>query len=114
MTAEQDIPPVDPTPANEASSSPAVAQAMHAVQKAMEDLAALLGADSTATLDALKQAGQAASDNLVGIADDARDIGRAGLDELSASVRRNPLAWLAGAVGLGLIVGLWRNRAERS
>ena len=103
--------------ATESEASPPVAEALHAVQKAMEDLAALLGADSTATLDAIRHAGRAASDNLAGFADDAREAGRAAqdrgrekLDDLSAAVRRNPLGWLAAAAGAGLVVGLWRNR----
>lgn len=93
----------------ESALSPSVAEALQAAQKAMEDLAALLGTDSAAAVDALKQAGRAASDRVAGIADDARDLGRAGLEDLSAAVRRNPLAWLAAATALGLIVGLWRN-----
>ncbi|WP_298423535.1 hypothetical protein [Rhodoblastus sp.] len=103
-TVENDAQPADSS----------ITQALAAVQKAMEELAAVLGADSTATISALKQAGQAASENLAGLTDDARDLGRAGLDEISESVRRNPLAWLAAAVGLGLVIGLWRNRGSRS
>jgi hypothetical protein len=96
-------------------SDPApIAEALRAVQTAMEDLAALLGVDSAATLDAFKQARHAASENFAGVADDARDLGLAKLEDLSAAVRRNPLAWLAGAVGVGLIVGLWRNGDRRS
>lgn len=104
-------PEESPQPAVDAAG-PSVAQALHAVQKAMEDLAALLGADPAATVQALKDAGRAATDNLAGMADDARDIGEAGLEELSDSMRRNPLPWLAAALGLGLILGLWRNRGR--
>jgi hypothetical protein len=114
MTRQKSAEPAESPQTDEASAAPSVAQALHAVQKAMEDLASLLGADPEAAVNALKQAGQAASDNLAGFADDARDIGKAGLDEISDSVRRNPLPWLAGALGLGLIIGLWRNRAHRS
>jgi ElaB/YqjD/DUF883 family membrane-anchored ribosome-binding protein len=109
MTTEQPKDPEDALQQGEAAASAAVTHAMQTVQKAMEELAALLGEESTATMDALKQAKQAASENLA----DAREMGRAGVAELSESVRRNPLAWLAGAVGVGLIVGLWRNRAHR-
>ena len=102
-----------PQPDKEGDAS-SVAQALGAVQRAMEELASLLGADPEAAAKALKEAGRAASDNLAEFAGDARDIGRAGLDELSDSVRRNHLPWLAAALGLGLIVGLWRNRAPRA
>lgn len=101
----------NPQPAEDAAA-PSVAHALNVVQKALEDLAALLGADPEATVKALKEAGRAATDNLAGLAGDAREIGEAGLDELSDSVRRNPLPWLAAALGLGLIVGLWRNRGR--
>ena len=72
------------------------------MQKAMGDLAALLGADTAATLDALRQAGDASRAS--------RDLGREKLDDLTAAVRRNPFGWLAAAAGAGLVVGLWRNR----
>ena len=94
-------------------ASPEVASALQAVQKAMENLAGILGVDSAAALDALKQAGQSASDNLTAAAGEARERGQETLDEFSAAVRRNPLAWLAAALGLGLIVGLWRDSGGR-
>ncbi|WP_298358235.1 hypothetical protein [Rhodoblastus sp.] len=102
-----------PQPDKEGDAS-SVAQALGAVQRAMEELASLLGADPEAAARALKEAGRAASDNLAELAGEARDIGEAGLAEISQSVRRNPLPWLAAALGLGLIVGLWRNRAPRT
>jgi type VI protein secretion system component VasK len=102
-----------PQPDTEGDAS-SVAQALGAVQKAMEELASLLGADPEAAAKALKEAGRAAADNLAELASDARDIGQGGVDELSDSVRRHPLPWLAAALGLGLIVGLWRNRANRT
>jgi hypothetical protein len=97
----------------ELAASPEVATALHAVQKAMENLAGLLGVDSAAALDALKQAGHTASDNLSVAAGEARARGQETLDDLSAAVRRNPLAWLAAAAGLGLIIGLWRDAGGR-
>lgn len=97
----------------EQAASGEVATALHAVQKAMENLAGLLGVDSGAALDALKQAGQSASDNLSAAAGEARERGRETLDDLSAAIRRNPLLWLAAAAGLGLIVGLWRDAGGR-
>ena len=102
-----------PQPDKEGDAS-SVAQALGAVQRAMEELASLLGADPEAAARALKEAGRAASDNLAELAGEARDIGEAGLAEISQLVRRNPLPWLAAALGLGLIVGLWRNRAPRT
>jgi hypothetical protein len=114
MTSNKEADPAAPPAGDEAGLSPQVVQALQAVQKAMEDLAGLLGADSAATLDALKQAGRAASENLGGIANDARDRSRETLDDLSESVRRHPLSWLAAALGAGLVIGLWRNRGDRS
>jgi hypothetical protein len=102
------------TPKEAEAAAPSVAEARHAAQKALEEIASLLGADPAAAVEAFKQAGQAASARVAGVADEARDLGRVKLDELSAAARRNPLAWLAAAFGLGLIVGLWRNRAPRS
>lgn len=111
MSAKQEPEPAESP--NAAEPAP-VAEALHAVQTAMEDLAGLLGVDSAATLDAFRQARHAASENLAGVANDAQDIGREKLEDLSAAVRRNPLAWLAAAAGIGLIVGLWRNGDRRS
>ncbi|HUO55648.1 MAG TPA: hypothetical protein VMU18_12945 [Rhodoblastus sp.] len=90
-----------------------VVEALQGAQKAFSDLAALLEVDSSAALDALREASHAASDKVAGFAGDARDMSRVKLDDLSAAVRKNPLLWLAGAVGLGLVVGLWRNRDSR-
>lgn len=98
----------------EAVLSASVTEALNATQKAVEQLAALLGTDPAAAVEAMKQAGQAASDRVAGVADDARRIGRAKADDLGAAVRLNPLAWLAAAFGLGLIFGLWRQWNGRS
>lgn len=114
MSEQKPSEPEESSQPAEDAAAPSVAHALHVVQKAMEDLAALLGADPEATVNALKEAGRAATDNLAGLAGDARDIGEAGVEELSDSVRRNPLPWLAAALGLGLIVGLWRNRGRSS
>jgi hypothetical protein len=107
-------PEVEDIPKEPTALAQPVVEALASVQKAVEELAALLGVDSTATIEALKKAGQTASDNLAGLAHGAKDIGDAKLDDLSAAVRRNPLAWLGAAVGLGLIVGLWRGRDGRT
>lgn len=114
MSAKHQTESAEEPPPEDAAPPPEVAKALDAVRNAMEHLAALLGTEPGAALDALKQAGQTASDNLASIAGDARDMGREGLDDLSAAVRRNPLAWLAAAAGVGLVVGLWRNRGGRS
>ncbi|MGP0105011.1 hypothetical protein [Rhodoblastus sp.] len=114
MTGKKPAESVEAPRPEEGAAAPSVAQALNAVHKAMEELAGLLGADPEAAAKALKEAGQAASDNLAELASGARDIGQVGLADLSDSVRRNPLPWLAGALGLGLIVGLWRNRASAS
>lgn len=93
-------------------------QAVDAVQKAVDDLTQLLRAHAPEAAAALKEASRAAGENIGGLAqelkDDAREIGRARLDDLSGAVRRNPLTALAIAAGVGLIVGLWNNRGDRS
>ncbi len=114
MTRKQPAEPEGTAQPDDEDAAPSVAQALNAVRNAMEELASLLGADPEAAAKALKEAGQAASDNLAELASDARDIGQVGLNQLSDSVRRNPLTWLAAALGLGLVVGLWRNRASRT
>jgi ElaB/YqjD/DUF883 family membrane-anchored ribosome-binding protein len=91
--------------------------AVDAVQKAVEELTALLRSHAPEAASALKEASKAAGENIGDLAhelkDDAREIGRARLDDLSAAVRRNPLASLAIAAGVGLIFGLWNNRGGR-
>ncbi len=90
-----------------------VAQAMESVRKAVDELTALFRAHAPDAVAALKDAGKAAGDNIGDIAEDARDLGRARLDDLGAAVQRNPLSWLALAAGVGLIVGLWNGRGGR-
>ena len=89
------------------------AQAMEAMHKAVDELTAVLRAHTPDAVSAMKQAGQTAGENIGDMAGDARDLGRAKLDDLGAAVRRNPLGWLALAAGAGLIVGLWNGRGAR-
>ena len=93
------------------------AQAVDAVQKAVDDLTELLRGHAPEAAAALKEASRAAGENIGDLAhelkDDAREIGRARLEDLSVAVRRNPLTALAIAAGVGLIVGLWNNRGGR-
>jgi hypothetical protein len=102
-----------PEDAPEADANALSAQAMEAIHQAIDELASLLRAHAPDAVSALKQAGQAAGDNIGDMAGDARDLGRAKLDDLGAAVRRNPLSWLALAAGLGLVVGLWNGRGGR-
>jgi ElaB/YqjD/DUF883 family membrane-anchored ribosome-binding protein len=99
-----------------------VAQALEAMRRAVEEVTELLGENAVNASAALKEAGKAAraaSDNLSGMADgardfagDARDFGRGKLGDLQTSVRKNPFAWVAAAAGVGLIVGLWRKKDQ--
>ena len=100
-----------------ADVSALAAQAVDAVQKAVDDLTELLRGHAPEAAAALKEASRAAGENMGDLAhelkDDAREIGRARLEDLSVAVRRNPLTALAIAAGVGLIVGLWNNRGGR-
>ncbi len=76
------------------------AEAVKAMHKAVVELSNLLGAEGAA--------------GKIGVmTEEARNISRESLDDFSAVVRKNPLAWLAAAAGLGLIVGLWKSRDTR-
>ena len=100
-----------------ADVSALAAQAVDAVQKAVDDLTELLRGHAPEAAAALKEASRAAGENIGDLAhelkDDAREIGRARIEDLSVAVRRNPLTALAIAAGVGLIVGLWNNRGGR-
>jgi hypothetical protein len=111
MSGAEKSDPKAPAETAEAASdvSVLVAQAVEAMRRVVEDLSRLV-ADPSAKVAAIKDAGKAASENLGEFAQDASALGRSGLDEVSAAVRRNPLTWLAVAAGVGLIVGLWKNR----
>jgi ElaB/YqjD/DUF883 family membrane-anchored ribosome-binding protein len=91
-----------------------VTQAVEAMRRAVEELSEILGDNATNAGAALKEAGNAASDNLSDMADGARDMGRVKLGYLTSAVKKNPLAWVAAAAGVGLIIGLWRNRDQRT
>ena len=67
---------------------------LKAARAALDDVAKALGADPRGAFEALERAG--------------RDAGANGLETMSESVRRHPLAWIAGAFGMGLALGLWR------
>jgi ElaB/YqjD/DUF883 family membrane-anchored ribosome-binding protein len=99
------------------SADASTSQAMDAVHKAIDDLTGLLRGHAPDAVSALKDAGKAAGENIGDLArdlsGDARDIGRARLDELAVAVRRNPVASVAIAAGVGLIIGLWNNRGGR-
>ncbi|WP_294537572.1 hypothetical protein [uncultured Rhodoblastus sp.] len=92
--------------------------AVDAVRKAVEELTELLRGHGPEAASALKEAGKAAGEHIDDLAHDLKDeagaFSRARLEELSAAVRKNPLAALSIAVGVGLIVGLWNNRGGRS
>ena len=121
-TDPQQIAPGKPEAREDAAAlqvGAAVAQAIDAMRKVADELTRLASqADRSATVAALKDAGKAASDQASAMAQDfahdARDLGEAKLQDFTAAVRRNPLAWLAAALGLGLIVGLWKNGGGRS
>jgi ElaB/YqjD/DUF883 family membrane-anchored ribosome-binding protein len=100
-------------PKTDDASQDAAVQAVETMRKLAEELTRLLKGENGDLAASLKQAGQAASENIGGLAHDAEVLGRAGLDDLGAAVRRNPLAWLAAAAGVGLILGLWNGRGGR-
>lgn len=115
MTAQDAASKSDqPQPTPDAQPDPAAlaAQAVEAIRKVTEELSRLLGAEGEIA-SSLKNAGKAASENIGGFAQDAQELGRARLDDLGDAVRRNPLAWLAAAAGVGLILGLWNGRGGR-
>jgi ElaB/YqjD/DUF883 family membrane-anchored ribosome-binding protein len=89
------------------------AQVVEAMQRAVEDMSRLLSVHASDAGARLSKAGRAATDQLGDIAENAKNLGDARLDDLSVVVRKNPLAWLAAAVGIGLIIGLWQNRDSR-
>ncbi len=78
-----------------------------------EDVRKDVNALALETVDALRKAVDEltviASVNAAG----TRDFGNAKMEELSAAIRRNPLSFVAAGVGVGLIIGLWRQRDIR-
>ena len=68
-----------------------------------------INAMAVENLEALRKAVDALLTQLKANALTARDLGFEKLDDASASIRRNPLAAVALAAGVGLIVGLWRH-----
>lgn len=84
----------DAAPDNFETREQALAEAARAARHALDELAKALGADPQQAFAALERAG--------------REAGAGGVEKFSDSVRRHPLAWIAGALGLGLILGLWR------
>ncbi len=89
-----------------------VTQAIEAMRRAVEELSDVLGDNAVNASAALKEAGKAATDNISDLADGARDLGRGKLSDFTTAVKKNPLAWVAAAAGVGLIIGLWRNRDQ--
>ena len=93
--------------------SAAVTQAIDAMRRVVDELSRLAAVDPSETVAALKGGAKAASAQAQDLAQGARGLSQARIEDLGDAVRRNPLAWLAAALGLGLIVGMW-NRGGRS
>jgi ElaB/YqjD/DUF883 family membrane-anchored ribosome-binding protein len=102
----------DRTDATGDQVSAMVTQAVESMRRAVEELSDILGDNASTASAALKEAGKTATDNLSEIADGARVLGRGKLGDLQSAVKNNPLAWVAAAAGVGLIIGLWRNRDQ--
>lgn len=87
-------------------------EAVSALQRVADDLAAKAGTRAEEAVEAAKGVGVATVENVSAVASDARQRAEGGVEALSQSVARNPLTSVAIAAGVGMIVGMI-NRSDR-
>lgn len=80
--------------------------ALAEMRRIVQDFAASTGEKASAAASAVGATGTATAERFGELLDDARVLGRDGLDELADGVSKRPLTALAVAAGVGLVLGL--------
>lgn len=89
-------------------------EALAEMRRIVEDFAAATGERASTAASAVEATGAATVERFGALVDDARVLGRNGLDEVADTVAKRPLAALAVAAGVGLALGLLtRSGGER-
>jgi ElaB/YqjD/DUF883 family membrane-anchored ribosome-binding protein len=81
-------------------------EALAEMRVIVERFAATTGEKAGEAADAVKATGADTAERVAGLVDDARTLGREGLDGLADAVAKRPVAALAVAAGVGLLLGL--------
>lgn len=81
-------------------------EALAEMRAIVDRFAAATGDRAGEAADAVSATGADAAERLAGLADEARTLGRDGLDRIAAGVAERPIAALAVAAGVGLVLGL--------
>lgn len=80
------------------------------MKRIMTELVERTGARAT---EAIGESGEQAAERFNAIVDEVQELGKDSLDRLSDAIARRPVATLAAAAGVGLLIGLASRAAPR-
>lgn len=92
--------------AAEATASEAAMSAQEAIAEIKRIMTDLVDRTSARASEAMAQSGEQAAERFGAIVDDVQTLGKDSLDRLSDAIARRPVATLAAAAGVGLLIGL--------
>lgn len=92
--------------AAESTASEAAMSAQEAIAEIKRIMTDLLEGASARASEAMAESGEQAAERFGAIVDDVQTLGKDSLDRLSDAIARRPVATLAAAAGVGLLIGL--------
>jgi len=92
--------------AAEISASEAAMSAQEAIAEIKRIMTDLVERTSARASEAMAESGGQAAERFGAIVDDVQSIGKDSLDRLADTIARRPVATLAAAAGVGLLIGL--------
>ena len=92
--------------AAEATAGEAAMSAQEAIAEIKRIMTDLVERTSARASEAVAQSGEQAAERFGAIVDDVQALGKDSVDRLSDAIARRPIATLAAAAGVGLLIGL--------
>lgn len=92
--------------AAETTASEAAMSAQEAIAEIKRIMTDLVERTSARASEAMAESGEQAAERFGAIVDDVQTLGKDSLDRLSDAIARRPVATLAAAAGVGLLIGL--------
>lgn len=92
--------------AAETTASEAAMSAQEAIAEIKRIMTELVERTSARASEAMAESGEQAAERFGAVLDDVQALGKDSLDRLSDAIARRPVATLAAAAGVGLLIGL--------
>ncbi|MEI2736351.1 MAG: hypothetical protein V9G24_17205 [Rhodoblastus sp.] len=92
--------------AAETSASEAAMSAQEAIAEIKRIMTDLVERTSARASEVMTESGEQAAERFGAVLDDVQTLGKDSLDRLSDAIARRPVATLAAAAGVGLLIGL--------